>query len=72
MNGDGDAIADELKPIFYIGHHDTKRTEVTAHLLQQAQDCNVSGTCINAKLLKTSSMIWSPSLSQHRISIYVF
>ena len=42
--GDPDPLApeDEYKPTFYIGHHDSKRTEVQPSLLQQAQDCNVS------------------------------
>lgn len=39
---DNGAVQDDTRPTFYIGHHDSKRTEVSPQLLQQAQDCGVS------------------------------
>ena len=39
---DNGAMGNESKPTFYIGHHDSRRTEVSPQLLQQAQDCGVS------------------------------
>lgn len=37
----------ETRTVFYIGHHDSKRTEVSPELLHQAQDCNVNNTSIH-------------------------
>lgn len=38
---DAGPIADETRPTFYIGHHDSKRTDFSPQLLQQVQDCGV-------------------------------
>ena len=39
---DNEALGNESKPAFYIGHHDSKRTDIPPQLVQQAQDCGVS------------------------------
>lgn len=39
----------EYMPTFYIGQHESQRTRVTPDLLRQAQDCNVSCSCIQRK-----------------------
>ena len=39
---DNGTMGDDSRPTFYIGHHDSKRTDVSPQLLQQAQDCGVS------------------------------
>ncbi len=36
------AAGQDSRPTFYIGHHDSKRTEVGLQLLQQSQDSGVS------------------------------
>ena len=38
---DASPMADESRPTFYIGHHDSKRTDFTPQLLRQVQDCGV-------------------------------
>ena len=40
---DSAATGDDYLPIFFIGQHESKRTlPVSADVLRQAQDCNVS------------------------------
>ena len=42
---DNGALGNNSRPTFYIGHHDSKRTEASPQLLQQAQDSGVSICC---------------------------
>jgi len=37
------AAVDEYMPIFFVGQHESKRSlPISARVLRQAQDCNVS------------------------------